>query len=296
MTTTLPTDDPGRALEDLIHAHAVQMGNALPRVASFAEKEEEIRIQGAQLIEGFIDKAKINVRKMHEYGLAGGSIDSKYGGVIIEYKNPKGSDRIDLRSDAPGTKAVIKQIKKRFTDFQAEEGIDPARLFGVGLDGRNVVFVRHRGGEFDVDAPQPVTANTMKRLLRAVVSLGARGHSFTPANLTRDFGASSAAALQGIAEIYRVIAATKNPKAKIFFQQWKILFGEVCGYDVEGGSAKVKKLADHYAVKDAKPAELLFSVHTYYAIFMKFLAAEIVSSFSPLGISALKKVRRGGVG
>ena len=49
-------------------------------------------------------------------------------------------------------------------------------------------------------------------------------------------------------------------------------------------------MANHYNVTNPDPAELLFAVHTYYAIFMKILAAEIVSSFSPLGTSTLKKL------
>lgn len=62
----------------------------------------------------------------------------------------------------------------------------------------------------------------------------------------------------------------------MFFSQWKILFGEVCGYDVDSPSDKIKKLAEfsHLGVKDPKPAELLFAVHTYYALFMKLLAAQ----------------------
>src|SRR5205823_1113428 len=37
-----------------------------------------------------------------------------------------------------------------------------------------------------------------------------------------------------------------------------------------------------YVISDPTPSLLLFSIHTYYAIFMKLLAAEIVSSISPL--------------
>lgn len=276
-------------VEEVIKKHAVRMANEFNRVARFAEKEEEVRIQGAKLIDEFLDKAAIEVRARHDYGLAGGSIDSKYGGVIIEYKNPKGNDRIETNPDFSGTRAVIKQIKDRFDDFHREENIEPSRLFGVGCDGRNIVFVRHRGGKFDIEDPQPITASSTSRLLRALVSLGARGYSFTPENLTRDFGAQSHVAEKGISDIYQVITETDNPKAITFFHQWKILFGEVCGYDVEGRNEKIRKLADHYHIPDAKPAELLFSVHTYYAIFIKFLAAEIASSFSPLGVSVLKK-------
>jgi hypothetical protein len=53
-------------------------------------------------------------------------------------------------------------------------------------------------------------------------------------------------------------------------------------------AAKIDELATHYGIENPSPAELLFAVHSYYAIFMKFLAAEIASSFSPLGTSILR--------
>jgi hypothetical protein len=56
-------------------------------------------------------------------------------------------------------------------------------------------------------------------------------------------------AQEGVRALYEEILATDNPKAQIFFNQWKILFGEVCGYDVENVSEKLKKLAEFYVVK-----------------------------------------------
>ena len=86
-----------------------------------------------------------------------------------------------------------------------------------------------------------------------------------------------------------MIHATDNPKALTFFSQWRILFGEVCGYDVYGKNDKIAKLGLHYGIPNASPPALLFAVHTYYAVFIKLLAAEIASSFSPLGVGVLKK-------
>lgn len=73
-----------------------------------------------------------------------------------------------------------------------------------------------------------------------------------------------------------------SSKAHTFFQQWKILFGEVCGYDVARSSAKIKKFGDFYVIRTPEPAELLFAVHTYYALFMKLLASEIMTFFHNL--------------
>ena len=277
-------------LETFIKDHAKVMSEQMQRAVEWARSEEDIRHEVNKLIDEFIKKAGLTIRGWHEYGLAGGRIDSKYGGVVIEYKHPKGAGQIAEDRSAYGTKAVVKQIKKRFSDLQSEEHVSRERIFGVGCDGDTFVFVRMRGTEIDVEDPQPVTPHTVERLLRALVSLGARGLSFTPENLANYFGSESTSAQEGVQLIHALIHNTNSPKAQTFFRQWQILFGEVCGYDIHGKSAKVKELADHYHVSNPDAAELLFAVHTYYAIFMKMLAAEIVSSFSPLGTSTLKKL------
>ena len=277
-------------LEALIEEHAKNMAEQMVEAAARSESEEDIRHACNTLIDEFIDKAGLTVEGRHEYGLAGGRIDSKYGGVVIEYKDPKGTGKITEHKNAPGVKAVVKQLNKRFRDFQTEENVGVERILGVGCDGDAIVFVRKRGAKLDAEDPQPVTPHTVQRLLRAIVSLGARGLSFTPENLAAYFGAESRSAQEGIRLIHDLICTTQSPKAQTFFRQWQILFSEVCGYDIHDRSTKVQKLAAHYEVSDPRPAELLFAVHTYYAIFMKMLAAEIASSFSPLGTSTLKKL------
>jgi hypothetical protein len=276
-------------IERLIEEHSALVASQMSEIAASAQSEEDVRHETNKLIDEFRASAGIEVKGQHEYGLAGGWVDSKYGGVIIEYKYPGGAGRISADPNAPGTRAVVEKIRQRFRDFQTEERIEPGRLFAAGCDARMIVFVRHRGGRFEVETPQPVTRHTVERLLRALVSLGARGLSFTPEHLAAHFGADSRLAHTGIRDIYLAITETDSPKAKTFFRQWKTLFGQVCGYDVEGKNEKIRKLGEHYALPKARPAELLFSVHTYYAIFMKFLAAEIASTFSPLGVSVLKK-------
>ena len=277
-------------LEALIEEHAKIMAEQMVKAAKFAGSEEDVRHACNRQIDEFIRKAGLTVQGRHEYGLAGGRIDSKYGGVVIEYKDPKGAGKITNNKNAPGAKAVVEQLNKRFRDFQTEENVGMERILGVGCDGDTIVFVRKRGAKLNAEDPQPVTPHTVQRLLRAIVSLGARGLSFTPENLAAYFGSESSSAQEGIRLIHDLICTTQSPKAQTFFRQWQILFGEVCGYDIHGRSAKVQKLAAHYEVSAPRPAELLFAVHTYYAIFMKMLAAEIVSSFSPLGTSTLKKL------
>jgi hypothetical protein len=276
-------------IEKLIRDSASAISHEMKHIVGWAKSEEDIRHECNKLLDNFLKKAEINIKGRHEYGLAGGRIDSKYGGVIIEYKDPKKAGKITPDQNSPGSKAIIQQIKDRFEDFKKIEKIAPERLFGVGSDANHIIFIRYRGNKFQVEDPQPATPYTVERLLRALVSLGAKGKSFTPGNLVSDFGAESNTAEKNIKVIYQIITLTKSKKALTFFDQWKILFGEVCGYDVSNINDKINTLARHYGIYKPKPAELLFSVHSYFAIFIKFLAGEIASSFSPLGVSVIKK-------
>lgn len=277
------------AAELIITEYAPQMAAAMLKTAHQAQSEEDVRYGCNLQIDGFLTRAGLQITGRHEYGLKGGRVDSKFGGVVIEYKASKGSARITPNLDAPGTKAVVAQIVQRFTDFQTEEGIGKERLFGVGCDGNSLIFVRYRAGKFEVEPPHAVSAHSVERLLRALCSVGAQGAPYTPEQLTASFGSDSPLAREGVSKLYAVISETANPKALTFFSQWRILFSEVCGYDVYGKNDKISKLAAHYGIADATPAPLLFAIHTYYALFIKLLAAEIVSSFSPLGVSVLKK-------
>ena len=114
--------------EELIHRHAESMSARMLEIAREARSEEDVRHEVNVLIDQFVKDAGLEVRGRHEYGLAGGRVDSKYGGVIIEYKDPRGAGRITEDAQAPGTKAVIKQIRDRFADLHREEHVEPQRI------------------------------------------------------------------------------------------------------------------------------------------------------------------------
>ena len=163
--------------------------------------------------------------------------------------------------------------------MRLEHGQPLNSLFGVGLDGRYFVFVRFRDGQWHVQEPTPVTQYSAEKFLWALFNLGTKGKPFTPTELARDFGADAPFARSAVKGLYETLLTAEHPKALVFFNQWKILFGEVCGYDVDTPSEKIKRLAESYDIptKGLKVAHLLFSLHTYYALFMKLLASQIVA-------------------
>ena len=276
-----------QSLDDLIAKKAAEFADQIKTTAAMAANEEEIRIETEKQL-AFIQKdTGIKLEGKHEFTVASGRVDSVYSRVIIEYKNPKSpGNRIGPKADSPGCKKVVEQIKKRFYDMRRQHGQSLNSLFGVGLDGNHFIFVRFRDDKWQVQDPVEVNRHSSERFLWALFNLGNKGKPFSPEYLAGDFGSEgrNTVAIGGIHALYDAIVTTDNPRAQTFFSQWKILFGEVCGYDVDNASDKIKKLAEFYQVgaKNPKPAELLFAVHTYYALFMKLLASEIVAFFHRL--------------
>ena len=267
-------------LDDLISTRAKVYAEQITAAAARATKEEEIRIASEREL-GFIEQAAgIRLEGKHEFTVASGFVDSVYDRVLIEYKNPSSaSAKLGPKLDSPGTKKVVEQIKSRFDDMRAQHRQPLNSLFGVGLDGRYFVFIRFRDNKWHVQEPVPVTPHSAERFLWALFNLGQKGKPFTADELARDFGADATLARSSVKGLYETLLTVDHPKALVFFNQWKILFGEVCGYDVDTPSEKIKRLAESYEipVKGIKAAQLLFSLHTYYALFMKLLASQIVA-------------------
>ena len=145
--------------------------------------------------------------------------------------------------------------------------------------------------------PVEVSRYSTERFLWALFNLGTKGKPFSPEYLASDFGSEggNTLAISGVHALYSAIVVTRDPRARTFLSEWKLLFGEVCGYNVDETSDKMKQLAVFYQVDvdNLKSAELLFAVHTYYALFMKLLASEIVAFFHKLPTPLQKMIRAG---
>ena len=69
-------------MEHIIANHATLISEGMSHTREWASSEEDVRHEFNKLIDVFLKEAGINIRGCHEYGLAGGRVDSKYGGVM----------------------------------------------------------------------------------------------------------------------------------------------------------------------------------------------------------------------
>jgi hypothetical protein len=267
------------SLDEIVSHSAIVLADQIQKAASWAKSEMDLQVEVAGALKEFARRAQIALEGHHNVTIATGRPDSVYGSVIVEYKDP---NTLSPTKDAAPNQRVIEQLKKRFYDMRREEKRQWASMFGVGTDGKYFIFLRFRDEKWTDQEPLEVNRYSTERFLWALYNLGQKGKPYQPEYLHGDFGSDSRIAQEGVGALYDEILKTDNPRAQVFFNQWKILFGEVCGYDVENLTDKLKKLAEFYDVKGKPhPAQLLFSLHTYYAVLIKLLAAEIVSFFNP---------------
>jgi hypothetical protein len=273
---------------------AEQFAAELRRAADHARKEEDIRVAVERQLQTLGQNLNVRIEGQHEYTLLRGEVDSVYGSVFVEYKNPSDAGaRLDASLSAPGTRQVVEQIKGRFADVATLTGRSGKMMVGIGCDGRYFVFCRFVSGDLSVEEPVPVSRWSARRFLWSVLNLGTRGFALTPQALAEDFGSESERAAKGISAFRDALHRhEEEPRVRTFFQQWKILFGEVCGYDMANPRAELRILAEKYGRAEDNAVDILFALHTYYALFMKLLAAHVLSQFQHVGGSPISDVER----
>lgn len=288
----MPAEKPD--LASAIEQAAFAFADTLSAAAKKAVTEADIRSAADRELLKVEQAAGIALEARHEFTVASGRVDSVYDRVILEYKNPASTaDRIGSSLQDPGTSRLLTQIKSRFADLKNEHGQPIESLFGVGLDGNRILFVRYRDGKWLEEAPVALTPASATRLLWALFNLGAGGRPFSAAYLARDFGGTSAAAGEMVRALYSAIKDSADPKTQTLFAEWQSLFGIVCGYEALTSNEEVSRLAKLYGLstKGIDFDLLLFCAHTYYALVMKLLSAEIVGVYHGLP-SVTQKVLR----
>lgn len=239
MSTTPDDSRKPESLDEIVSHYAVLLAEQIQAAAAWAKSEMDLQFEVAGALKEIAKRAQIKLDGHHNVTIATGRPDSVYGSVIVEYKNP---GTLSSTKDAGPNKAVIDQLKKRFYDLRREENRNWNSMFGVGTDGKYFIFLRFRDDKWTDQEPLEVNRYSAERFLWALYNLGQKGKPYQPEYLHGDFGSDSLLAQDGIRTLYHEILTTDNPKAEVFFSQWKILFGEVCGYDVENLSDMVKKL------------------------------------------------------
>jgi type I restriction-modification system DNA methylase subunit len=237
--------------------------------ARSASNEEELRSRiSTQCIEEKILKPLGFTHFGHyEYTLVSGArIDALYGHVIIEYKAPG-----KLSSDKDIAKAkeqVINYIKQK---AQSESEWD--RYLGVIISDK-IAFVRYdkRNDTWILRGPYDIRRESVIKLIEALRGLSRK--SLSVDNIVKDFGPSSQIAKRAVKLLYERLLNARSERTNLLFSDWKRLFSQATGYD-PSKLKELRELMTEYGLANADPDALIFAIHTYYALIMKLIAAEV---------------------
>jgi type II restriction/modification system DNA methylase subunit YeeA len=234
-----------------------------------ASNEEEVKIGILQCLVDTILRP-LNLRK-EDIGLervlvSGGRVDALYGKVLIEFK---ARGRLTAAGDI---ERAVKQVEGYITQMAADER-EYTKYLGV-LIGDRIIFVRY--DRVSREWRPEVSEITREAILKFVEALrGLERKPLNAANLVRDFGPNSEVARTIVPLLYERLVASKSPRTRTLFDDWLRLFRQTTGYD-PAQLKELPRLAKMYGLGgDTDYDALIFSIHTYYALLLKLIAAEI---------------------
>jgi len=293
-------------------SEAANLACAITRVAETVTNEEELRIGVEKLLEPTLQRLGISVQPRYERHIrrtiltAPGRADALYGQAIIEYEPP---GKLGTEKGLASTRKQLERYLLGLAGSGSQREAILRRLAGIGLDGRSIFFLRYRGdrprsaeqvspklqlaqlpllaeeapkGSFSLIGAYFITEESISQFLLHLRAL--RRRPLVAEELAREFGPAGDMAHEVVNALYnRLTECLTEPgnsflRVETLYEEWKRIFGIVYGQELVKAERDAQALARLYHVTqftDLKP--LLFAVHTYYALFMKLLAAELLS-------------------
>ncbi len=251
------------------------------------KSEEDLRIGFEKVLAPIL--AQIGVKSDPQYEKTvylGGRLDALHGQVIIEYKKP-GAFRSEssihdtfaqLTNYIP---AVAKKTKDELFIF------DPKPV-GVGFDGEQIFFVRYTGdkrkaktelSKSDFNLVGPFTFNQFSSITLLTYLRALQRKSLNADNLVDAFGPNSKIAEQAVSAFTESLLNWGNERTEMFYNEWRRLFGIVYGEKFRTYQEKEARiLRETYKIEsNITFQQLLFAVHTYFALIIKLISVELIS-------------------
>lgn len=262
------------------------------RLMRTAKTEEDLRIGFEKALAPLLKSVGIESKPKYERlsekakSVFRGRPDAVHGQVIIEYEKPNAFS--SKRAIAHAYDQLVDYISAEIKGHKKDTGKSPTRIVGVGLDGNSIFFVQCLTGNeakgkcalkpsFIQKGPykfEPESAFTFITYLRALSRL-----PLTAEHLANQFGPKSEIAQKAVFAFVDALTNWSTSQSEVFFNEWKRLFGIVYGEQFAAGTdEKSGALAQVYGLdKQTDFQTMLFCVHTYFALIMKLISAELLS-------------------
>ncbi|MCL6613067.1 MAG: N-6 DNA methylase [Firmicutes bacterium] len=279
---------------EYIHRIAPDFSRVIKQAATHAHNEAEFQSNLSMAITRIAQKLDVVLLSRQQYTLATGRADAVYNRFVIEYEAP-GTLRPSLSHGH--TRHAVQQVKDYIEGLARAEKHNRDRLFGVAFDGHYFIFVRFHEGHFIVEEPIEVNPASTERFLRALFSLSS-GRALIPENLVEDFGSQNDYSRRVTRALYNALEGHMNNLTARLFEQWKLFFGEVAGYEAASGiishQQELRAFAKGMGLRpdNVDVPRLFFAIHTYFSFLVKNVARLVLQAYAggALGTTPLTTV------
>lgn len=271
---------------------ADKLVSSTKRLMRTAKTEEDLRIGFEKILAPLLEAGGIKSKPQYERlsekakSVFRGRPDAVHGQVIIEYEKPNAF--LSKRAIVHAYDQLVDYISAEIKGHKKDTSKSPTRIVGVGFDGNLIFFVRSLTGNeakakrapkpsFIRRGPykfEPESAFTFITYLRALSRL-----PLTAEHLANQFGPKSETAKKAVSAFVDALTNWSTSRSEVFFKEWKRLFGIVYGEQFTAGTdEKSGALVQVYGLdKQTDFQTMLFCVHTYFALIMKLISAELLS-------------------
>jgi hypothetical protein len=252
----------------MLLADAGFLADAIRQDAAESANEEDLRVRVQGRLRPYFEALGIHYDAHYDQIVAGKKKpDALFGKVVTSYKRPE-----LLKSKTQYNKA-ISDLQDDLQTKAESDGRPLEEYVGILLDGTTLGYTKFRAGKWYPSPPLKVDQTSIGLMLGFHHALATK--PLSPEGLTSLLGPKS----EVFAELTRILwHRLGNPqgKVKLFYTEWRRLFGQVSGYEAKQ-LPELSEIAFRVKIPyDNDVPRLLFSIHTYFALVMKLLGAELL--------------------
>lgn len=227
------------------------------------------------LIKDYFKKIIIPEKELSTSGrlLTKGRIDSSFGFLIIEFKQPA-----KFKTSRQRIKAQNQLISYLMSLYEENN----VNIAGLLTDGMRAQVIRIENGFAVCEAIVDFNADILRRIIRLILSLDQV--ALTSKNLIRDFCFPPSGSLyKKIAKyLYKQLSQMASEKSQMLFGEWKELFrlahdDQTKQLTIEQRKKALATIFDKKISKNLDEYEMLYALQTTYAIIVKLIGYKVLS-------------------
>ena len=232
-----------------------ELTSDLRKAARGSTSREEVTVAVAQLFKSIVSKIGV-------------PMDTNDYLIISSVRAHSLVKKVIIACELPGS-ADLEKVKNDLIEHITAEAGDTTLFFGIIIsDTITVVRVNPDSGEQIVRGPHDINRQTVSKVI--MILRGLTRKELSAEELLKDVGPDSKTASTVIKALYNNLCSTENPETLLIFHEWARVFSQRAGEGLKGLD-KLYHPADRY--------KLLFCIHTYVALLMKIVAAELASLY-----------------